>query len=881
MKANNIVKSTLLLLAFGCLSGEFAAEAAERNAATNDLERQFRTLPMESRRLTGPLFWLHGDETPERLQGYVAKVAEGGNGCFTAESRPHSEWLGPGWFRDLSICLDAAKEHNLQMWIFDERMWPSQSIGGTVPPRYAAKRLAASAVDVEGSCTFEAGDYAGNRYVAAVAGRVNVDGKLDGDSLIDLAPFVRDGNVSWRVPAGKWKVMKFIHVQAPPLGQDSFGRDQLSVDGASKDCVEWFLETTYQPHYEHLKADFGKTIRGFFYDEPETRGDWGTELNAVLAEWNVDWKKAYVAYKFELAGEEQTAARYQYLDAFAETWGRIMYGGMTKWCEERGVKSIGHFMEQSRFYTYRNFCAGDVMRLMKYSSMGGIDAVLDQFVMGRRVGSDPPCWQTTKLASSISHVFNKPDDVAMVEFFGGKGNRTQNFTYSDMKWCTDHMQVSGINFLIPHSFNPRAPYDNDWPPYYYNGGFDPRWPLYRVFADYTSRLSLMLTGGRHVCPVAILWGTLTGQMGKAVTPEDLTSALQDAQFDSDWLPFEVFEKNASLDGHVVKLYGERYRVLVLPPVEVIPYATLAKAKEFFDGGGVVVGYGFLPSKSATIGKGGKDIVALCHDIWGDSPKPGTTACKTNAVGGRSYLLSQSPPRNEVTAALAADANVHPTLEVIEGKTDGWLHVLHRVKDGKDVFFVCNQNWQGSPRRFKFRAIASGTPECWDAMRNEITAISFQRIDANTVEFVLPMEPSESVLLVFQPKQVSRPVRIEPGMKPIRDPIVLVRDPNPPTTPLVPQPQAGRLLNLSPVKTADPFRSRLTVPADLDLTQCRLFLEMDDLPDNAAVVTVNGKHAGGTIGRPTSLDITRQVKPGENTILIEPLAPDSARCVLYK
>ena len=42
-------------------------------------------------------------------------------------------------------------------------------------------------------------------------------------------------------------------------------------------------------------------------------------------------------------------------------------------------------------------------------------------------------------------------------------------------------------------------------------------------------------------------------------------------------------------------------MLVVPPVEVIPYATLAKVKEFFDAGGVVIGYGFLPTKSATLG----------------------------------------------------------------------------------------------------------------------------------------------------------------------------------------------------------------------------------------------------------------------------------------
>ena len=42
----------------------------------------------------------------------------------------------------------------------------------------------------------------------------------------------------------------------------------------------------------------------------------------------------------------------------------------------------------------------------------------------------------------------------MVEIFGARG---QELAYPEMKWWTDHMQVSGVNFIIPHSFNPRAP----------------------------------------------------------------------------------------------------------------------------------------------------------------------------------------------------------------------------------------------------------------------------------------------------------------------------------------------------------------------------------------------------------------------------------------
>ena len=758
--------------------------ATDRGDDFVNLEQQFRTLPMEARRWLGPLFWLHGDESRQRLETYVGKVAEGGNGCFTTESRPHVDWLGAGWWRDLGICLEAAKQHGLQMWIFDEKWWPSQAVGGKVPARYAAKRLAATAVEVEGPKSWVAEGYAGPRYVAAVAGRLHADGRVEADSLIDLAPFVAGGKLSWQVPPGRWKIMNFTYVLAPPLGQGG----QFSVDGASKDCVDWFIGTVYQAHYDHFGADFGRTIRGFFYDEPETRGDWGTELRGVLDQRKVDWKAAFVAYKFELAGDDQAAGRYQYLTAFAETWGRTMYGGIAEWCHRHGVQSMGHFMEHGSLYVNPEFCAGDKMLLQGHSDMGAIDAVFDQFVMGRRIVKDAPTWQTPKLASSISHTFGKRDDQAMVEIFGARG---QSLTYREMKWWADHMQVSGINFLIPHSFNPRSPYDSDCPPYFYNGGYEPRWPLYRVFADYTCRLSLLLRGGRHVCPVALLFSGNTLGVGKAIMPEGLSEVLQDANYDCDWLPFSVFQQDAVLDGREVDLHQERYRVLVVPPVEVIPWETLAKVKEFYEAGGIVVGYGFLPGKSATLGHTRAEITALVESLWGRQPQPSRIACKVSPRGGRSYFLSQRPNVADIKAALATDAKLPATLEVLEGATDNWLHVLHRQKAQRDVFLVCNQNHQGEPRRFRFRITARGVPECWDAVRGEISALPYRRLCENQVEIALTLEPLESLCIVFQATRLDRPERLEPGSRPFRAPIDLVRDAEPPAPVLRPSPRAAR------------------------------------------------------------------------------------------
>ncbi len=869
--------AALLIFSALCWAQAAGAQSRPTGSSMAALEKQFRELPPEARRLTGPLLWLHGDETKERLEMYVCKVAEGGNGCFTTESRPHNDWMGPGWWRDLDICLTAAKQHNLQLWIFDEKWWPSQAVAGKVPPRYAAKRLEAATVEVEGPKLFEADGHGGDGYIATVAGRLTANGQIEGQTLIDLARFVHGGHLRWESSAGKWRVLKFTHQQAPGLIQ--LGGKQLTVDGASQDCVDWYLQTVYQPHFERYRADFGKTIRGFFYDEPETPGDWGTELNRVLAERKVDWKKAYVAYKSQLAGEDQTAARYQYLDALAEAWGRTMYGGIARWCRQHGVKSTGHFMEHSKLYQHPEFCAGDMMRLQGHGDMGGIDAVFDQFVMGRRETRDAPCWQTPRLASSISHAYGKPDDVTMVEIFGARG---QDLTYPEMKWWTDHMQVSGVNFLIPHSFNPRAPRDTDCPPYFYNGGFEPRWPLYRVFADYTSRLSLMLTGGRHVCPVALLYLGQSAQCGQHILPDQISESLQDALYDCDWLPYEVFERNTKLSHGGLKLRDECYRVLIVPPVEVIPYATLAKAKLFFDRGGVVLAHGFLPAKSATLGKTGEDIARLREAIWGQ-PTPGLTVCKTSPAGGRSYWLPAQPTPEQLQQVLAGDAGIHPTLEVLEGATDHWLHVLHRVKAGRDVFFIANQNHEGAPRTFRFLVTADGTPECWDAMRNEITTLPFARQDRQ-VALSLTLEPNESVLLVFQPKPRALPPRQEPvGAAPLRT-ITLTRDPAPATPdPLLSLGGSPALALRGCAWTWHPetksrqqappgtrfFRKQLTIPAGAVIRKATF----TGTADNRFTLFINGKEAGKGDNsaegwrNPAELDVTSFLAPGLNQLAI--------------
>jgi hypothetical protein len=429
-----------------------------------------------------------------------------------------------------------------------------------------------------------------------------------------------------------------------------------------------------------------------------------------------------------------------------------------------------------------------------------------------------------------------------------------------MKWLADWHQVRGVNLMNTHSFNPRAPYDRDSRHISTTAGSSRAMAALPGLGGLHQPPEPDADGGRHVCPVAFLHVGQSMHAGKAVRPEAFTSTLQDALLDCDWVLYDAWEDSASLAGREIRLHKEEYSILVVPPVEIIPHATLAKAKAFFEQGGIVVGYDFLPTKSGTLDKTSADIAVLRKAIWGDAA-PGLTASKTNAAGGRSYFLPGQASVADVRQALVEDAGVRPTLDVIKGETGNWLHVLHRIRSGRDTFLVCNQHHEGEARAFTFRIQAAGEPECWDAMRNEITAVPYRRLSRTEVEVDLTLEPSESVLLVFQRRKRALPMRLTAAAVPLRAPIEIMRGDTPPeliipSTPLAPA-AAGRPLEGAqwvwfpedtPGPSARHFRGAFTVPAGRKIKAAQFF----GTCDNVFTLHVNGQEAGRSPGSPRGL-----------------------------
>ena len=76
-----------------------------------------------------PFFWQHG-ETETVLRTYMKTIQDMGIQAVCLESRPHPDFAGPGWWHDLDIILDEAKQRNMKVWILDDSHFPTGYANG-------------------------------------------------------------------------------------------------------------------------------------------------------------------------------------------------------------------------------------------------------------------------------------------------------------------------------------------------------------------------------------------------------------------------------------------------------------------------------------------------------------------------------------------------------------------------------------------------------------------------------------------------------------------------------------------------------------------------------------------------------------------------------
>ena len=575
-----------------------------------------------------PFLWMKG-ESHKTIAEYLEKIAGADIHEVCLESRPHPDFCGEGWWRDLHFVIDECRQLGLKLWILDDAHFPTGFANGAVKEAVPELRKIV--------LTHRTFDIVGPTSAASIALANMLDKTerfygvtfMQAGSPVDVAYRViddADGNPSRLVfdaPAGLTQACVMF-----TSGKTSYNEDYINmVDRAS---VAQLIDAVYEPHFEHLGDEFGKTILGFFSDEPGFANEKGTTGPDGISDTLIGKATAPLPWSAELERRLRAALGERYLAELPHLWDREPAGAHVRhvymdiastlykecfcdqlgdWCRARGVQYIGHVIEDKDCHARLGVGAGHYFRAVGGQDMAGVDIVINQLVPGMDRGLHSygrGVWDLEfynyvlpKLGSSAAHLDPKKQGRCMAEVFGAFG---WHEGLREMKWIADHFLVRGVNWFVPHAFSMAAFPDWDCPPHFYAHGQNPQFAHFGQLMSYMNRTASLLSGGRATTPVALLYHADAEWAGEANFMQHAASELMRAQVDFDIVPAEAFEDagryavEIAADGSGFGVNGQAYRCLVMPGAEFVGGAVLDFAARAAAAGVAVYALDELPNK---------------------------------------------------------------------------------------------------------------------------------------------------------------------------------------------------------------------------------------------------------------------------------------------
>jgi hypothetical protein len=653
-----------------------------------------------------PFWFLNGRLDPDEMRYQLREFREKGMPGIILHGRYGLAlpYLGPDYLDRIKLAVGESERLGLQTWIYDEMNWPSGTADGRVPrehPELAQRYVECISFTVRGpyfTClTGQDSRYMDFERSTPVAAFAIGEGQV-----IDLTPNLSFEHViPWQVPAGNWRIMYIVEKLA-----------DYYIDAINPAATAEFLRVGYEPYLGAI-ADRRPTTDdrqpttsdvhpssfilhpstlGFYTDEPAmhyyvTGGDnpivpWTKDMFRRFQERNGYNLRPHLPDLFFDIGPDSARVRYDFYSTLTEFYSDAYYKQIHEWCQARGALFTGHLLYEEWLRKMIRV-EGNPFKHYRHMDVIGVDHLYP--FIGTRDRPDEHV--AMKLGSSAAHQFGSPR--LLCESFGGIFMDT---TMQRMKWVADWEYVLGVNLLNPHGFHYtlEGPRKRDWPPsmfYQY-----PWWHFYGEFSNYISRLSHMLSGGRHVAKVAVLWpinamfGTYTPQSHNALgdrTEHDfntLTDLLLRLHYDFDYLDEDVLAE-AELDGATIRVGDEAYELLILPPMAHVKLSTVERLEQFVRAGGRALGTIFLPDR-AFGPEGLADISERIAALFGADPaetQRGFRDCldldvvEREHAGGktaflRSYALARQLPMR-VQRQLGAAGRTESAQFVIESAGD--------------------------------------------------------------------------------------------------------------------------------------------------------------------------------------------------------------------
>ena len=563
-------------------------------------------------------------------------------------------------------------------WIYDEDKWPSGSAGGRTlkknPEHNRQKALRLVETHVTGPCKM-AVSIPQARYV--VAGRLLDNKRIAPDSLIDLTVYNGATDRKWSCPEGEWLLRGYV-----------FEAFHDGINYLNKDTVRDFIDITHEEYARRFGSHFGTTIPGVFFDEimNEAGRSPGFHLWVEGFEARFQKMKGYSLIPLLPAlthdiGPITPKVRCDYYDVYATLYEEAWFKQISEWCAQHNLMLTGHTLEEpSRYVTQ-----GDYIRTLRNLQIPMTDNEDFRYTWPRKIGS----WKPKQIAS-VAHLYGQPR--AGAEALGGAG---WSFTLDSARYGFNMLSAYGIDFFVPHLFHyaEDSPANmDDWPNCWFFR--NPYWKYFKTLSDHTRRLSFMLSGGKPIIDVAVLYPQCNLWTGHGSGTTELTvDRLVSAQIDVDVIDPASLSRAEIQDtaktGHPTLSVGSaQYRAIILPGIRCFSQKEADKIRKFFNAGGLVIVHDWWPTESMEAGQCDPFLTQFVQDAEARGIHP-TKLDETIA---------------QIETALGRDLS-------LTGKNAASIRYRHVKRDNRDIYWVVNGDREKGTWYIRFRSV--GLPSLWN------------------------------------------------------------------------------------------------------------------------------------------------------------------------
>ncbi len=597
-----------------------------------------------------PFLWMHG-ESEETLREYMGAIQGAGIGAVCVESRPHPDFMGEKWWKDMDVILDEARKRRMKVWILDDSHFPTGYANGALEhgnEKLCRQCLTYRVIDcpepgqrmsfspeqyekpddwtpnLNESYTMNLDQmrrFGDDRFLGAVALRTG------GGAMEDIREVLPEGEkklLTFTVHEGRWKLY-FLYLTR------NRGPHRNYINMLSPASCRLLIDTVYEPHYAHYAEDFGTTIAGFFSDEPELGNGhlyetgkrifelddqaWSGEVEKELrTKWGRDFLKYLpLLWEQDFCDSLKAKARFDYMDTVTHKVEEAFSLQIGEWCHGHGVEYIGHLIEDNNQHTRTGSSLGHYFRGLAGQDMAGIDDIGGQVLpqgewngpyglMGEQRNGEFYHFVLGRLASSLAAVDPRKKGRSMCEIFGNygweEGVRLE-------KYLLDHFLVRGINHFVPHAFSPKEYPDPDCPPHFYAHGHNPQYRHFGALMKYANRICTLLNGGKQTASAAILYNAESEWTGGYMDLEKIAKPLAMGQVEYDFLPSDVFKEQEYYKTEVrngLSVNGREYKILLVPGAQFIDSAVAEEMVKLHRAGFPVV---FVESAPEGVCQGGR------------------------------------------------------------------------------------------------------------------------------------------------------------------------------------------------------------------------------------------------------------------------------------